>query len=212
MSVETLTIAVETIDADGVVASTNERVTPEAGIDRDLVARFVAGDRDAAQRLIDHTTPTITRLVQRLLAWPPAVDDVVQEVYVAALAKRSSFRQACRFETWLTRIAINECRRFRRKEWTRQRLWQRFAPQLARPTQSVPEDRVVASETSCQVRQAVSELPMKLREVVVLYYLEEMSARQVADLLCLKTGTVEVRLSRARRKLKLALEDQSDDE
>lgn len=66
---------------------------------------------------------------------------------------------------------------------------------------SAGPDSAVRREQADEVRQAVEALPQKSREVVVLYYLEEMTAAQVAEALNLQQNTVEVRLSRARKQL-----------
>jgi RNA polymerase sigma-70 factor (ECF subfamily) len=62
-------------------------------------------------------------------------------------------------------------------------------------------DAAVRREQAEEVRRAVAALPQKSREVVVLYYLEEMTAAEVAEALNLRQNTVEVRLSRARKQL-----------
>jgi RNA polymerase sigma-70 factor (ECF subfamily) len=96
-------------------------------------------------------------------------------------------------------ITINQCRARRRRAvlrmtWLRD-LWSR----RGQPT------RHAAEETSEQVRAAVAELPPRDREVIVLFYLEELSVAQVAQLLGVKHNAVEVRLHRARQRLKTRL-------
>ena len=199
-----------TNDVDGPVAAADGCTAREAADDPQLVARFVAGDRSAAEQVIESTAVGLTRLVQRLLAWPQEVDDVVQDVYLAALANRHRFRCESRLQTWLTRIAINECRRYTRRQWVRRRLGWRPEWHLEASVETIMQDALIAGERAEIVRQGIASLPSKLREVVVLYYLEEMAAREVADVLQLKVGTVEVRLTRARHRLRSVLRDWND--
>jgi len=74
-------------------------------------------------------------------------------------------------------------------------------------TRKTAESRMIRDETHRQVREAVAGLPPRYREVVVLRYLEELPIAEVAEALGVKRGTVEVRLHRARGRLKGKLAD-----
>jgi RNA polymerase sigma-70 factor (ECF subfamily) len=130
----------------------------------------------------------------------------VQDVLVTALASRNKFRGQSRLETWITRIAINRCRSHQRKTWVRTRLlraW-RERREPVRPSDAA-DQRAIAHERSARVRAAVAQLPLALREVIVLCYLEELSVVETAKALSLRRGTVEVRLTRARQQLRTLL-------
>jgi RNA polymerase sigma-70 factor (ECF subfamily) len=104
------------------------------------------------------------------------------------------------------RIAINCCRAHSRKAWLRRNLfaaWQgrEAVTGAAGLNLATGPDRAVQREQAHEVRRAVAALPLKSREVVVLYYLEELTAAEVAAALNLRQNTVEVRLSRARKQL-----------
>jgi RNA polymerase sigma-70 factor (ECF subfamily) len=199
--------------ATEVVDAASPKIAAGAGAvggEWDLARRFAEGDLVAGDEVIRRYSPRIGRLCQRMLAWPDDVADVVQETFVAALAARSRFRGQSRLETWLVRIAINCCRAHRRKKWLRRKL---FAAWQARETAAGAAgleivggpDTAVRREQAEEVRRAVAALPQKSREVVVLYYLEEMTAAEVAEALNLRPNTVEVRLNRARKQLADAL-------
>ncbi len=177
-----------------------DRVEPQD--DRELVARFRAGETDAFDRIVDANQQRITRLVHRLLDAPDDADDVVQEVFLAALVNSKRFHGKCKLSTWLTTIAVNKCR----SRWRRRRLWLRVMPWAARHVADDTSDPLEAAESHSQVRRqvrrAVQELSTKYRETVVLRYFQEMSVSEIADVLGISSGAVEVRLSRARGKLK----------
>lgn len=198
----------------------------EPSDEREWAERFAAGDAAAAQELVERFQPRVTRLVHRLLAWPSDVADVVQDVFVAALDARSRFRGQAKLQTWLVRITINTCRAHNRRRWLRQRLFAAWSSrehgghELRRPetarvsmlpasvgqlTSASPERAAIDQERARSVRAAVAGLPQKQREVVVLHYLEGMTAAEVAESLGIRTNAVEVRLSRARKQLSQAL-------
>lgn len=154
-------------------------------------------------RLVGAHQDRVARLAHRLLGWTGDVDDVVQDVFLAALRGWSRFRYDSRPETWLTRITINACRAHAR----RRRPWLRL---LVGRTRADSPDALPAperaagradTETLAAVRTAVRGLPLRQREVVVLYYLEQRPVREIAELLDLRPNTVDARLTRARRAL-----------
>jgi RNA polymerase sigma-70 factor (ECF subfamily) len=194
-----------TVMADGPPADLSAQVRRPGLEDDSLVERFAAGDASTFDRIVAGQQVRITRLVHRLLGWEEDVQDVVQEVFLAALKSRKAFRGGSSLSTWLTRIAINQCRTQARRRF----LWRRLTRALAdrRRSQPAAADRqAIDRETLQQVRQAVQALPAACREVAVLRYLEEMSIEEIAEVLAVSRNVVEVRLHRARQKLRAWLD------
>jgi len=173
--------------------------------ERSLAQRFAEGDAAAFEAVVAIHRPRITRLVYRLLGWPADVDDMVQEVFLAALTKCRKFRGESALGTWLTVIALNKCRTHRRGLLSR---WRTLRRASRRPVQlqSAADAAAVKDDTLAQVREAIKKLAGRDREVIVLHYLEDRGAGEMAELLKLKTNAVEVRLHRARQRLKKLLE------
>jgi RNA polymerase sigma-70 factor (ECF subfamily) len=169
-------------------------------------SRLAADAARAFDRVVVAEQAYVARLVGRLLGWRTDVDDVVQDVFVSALAAWPKFRGECAARTWLARIAINRCRSYQRRRLVGlglvARLRERFSGHA--PT---PATNPIERDEECEkVRGAMSRLRPRDREVLVLHYLEELPAAEVATLLGLSRGTVEVRLTRARCRLKKILE------
>jgi RNA polymerase sigma factor (sigma-70 family) len=157
------------------------------------------------ESLVCRHQAAVTRLAYRLLGWRhEAVEDVVQEVFLAALMHLDRFRGEAEVATWLTRITINCCRTLRRRNLVRLRWLRR-----QRPTDTAPAGDADA-DTGQRVRDAVARLPARDREVIVLRYLEQLEIGEIARLLGTKHNAVEVRLHRARTKLRTLLDDPDD--
>jgi RNA polymerase sigma-70 factor (ECF subfamily) len=169
--------------------------------DTTLERRLALGEAKAFEQLVALYQPRVNRLAFRLLGWNGDVEDVVQDVFVAALSKGKSFRGDASLWTWLTAVTLNLCRtRLRRAA-----LLRGLTGGLLRleSRKGAPADSgAVADETSSRVRRAVAALPPRDREVIVLYYLEERSAAQIGELIGITANNVDVRLHRARHKLK----------
>lgn len=173
--------------------------------DAELVARHRRGDSAAFDELVGRHQERVAALAHRLLGWSGDVDDVVQEVFLAVLKGLPRFGGRSRLTTWLTAVTVNACRSHQRRRAS----WLRRLTGLQR-TQP-PEAWNVAPQRNeftegDEVRRAVQSLPAKYREVVVLRYLEGMTARDTSEVLGVPVNTVEVRLSRARQKLRTQLE------
>lgn len=167
--------------------------------DARLVAQVARGDPHAAACFIETHQDRVAALARRLLAWRDDIEDVVQDVFVAALEHAGQFRGESQVSTWLFRITVNRCRKEQRRRWLRLLSRRSTAPEPA------PAARAMQSEADERVRAAVASLPQTLREVVVLRYLEELPILGVALILGLERNAVEVRLNRARQRLKDAL-------
>lgn len=165
----------------------------------------VAGEMRTFENLVAANQERVTRLCYRLLGWREDVEDVVQDVFVTTLRALPDFRGDSSFSTWLTRIVVNTCRSAgrRRSAWLR---WvKRSASEGPAEPGSVADDALVAAERHGQVRRAVAALPAKYREVVVLRYLEEIETAEIGEILGIKRNAVEVRLNRARARLRASL-------
>ena len=123
--------------------------------------------------------------------------DAVQEALLKAWSKRATLRDEALFETWLTRILINECRSALRRRRT------------TVPIELIPEP-AAPPDADPTLHDAIARLDEKLRLCVVLYYLEGYSVSEIARMLLLPSGTVKTRLTRARAALRNELTDETE--
>ena len=126
--------------------------------------------------------------------------DAIQETIVKAFSKINSLKQDAYAKTWLIRILINECYNVLRQQ-SRQ-IPMDVEGEMAAKAAVEPKDY-------SDLYRAVSQLQEDLRMPVVLYYGEDFSVREIAQVLEISEGAVQKRLARARQKLKRLLEDVS---
>ena len=178
----------------------------EQHCDEPFLARLRARDAAAFEYLIQQQTPSIHRLVNRLLGWQNDSDDVVQEVFVAAWERIERFRGDSKIESWLYSIALNQCRKVRRRKGA----WRTLFGKLCETHDDQLIETVADNQSSCSVQRihlALNEMAQRERELIVLCCLEEKPPDKVAQLLGIRKNTLEVRLHRARKKLKQILAD-----
>ena len=135
-----------------------------------------------------------------------ASEEIAQEVFIRAWRKLSQFRGESTPSTWLYRIAVNLAKNHLRRR-TVIPLEPEAVEYAAGPAPGAgPEEHMLFRSTVEIVRASIAELPRELREVVALYYLDELSVGEVAAAVGKPVGTVKSRLARARAALRAVLE------
>jgi RNA polymerase sigma-70 factor (ECF subfamily) len=151
----------------------------------------------------------IRRLAVSILDDVNEADDAAQETFIAACRALSSFRSEADPKTWLTAIAVNACRARLRKLKVRRVLQSALeALHLADSGSLSPEHFTIQQESDGQLWQAVDSLDEKHRLVVLLRYVHELPAVEIARVLGISEGTVHSRLHYARQKLQARLGSQ----
>jgi len=167
-----------------------------------LVEKFSRGDETAFDRIVEGCSADIAVLANRLLGWPGDVEDIVQDVFLAAFLGLKKFRCECSLKTWLFTITINKCRSYRYKQMLYLRFFSKAAAK-ASATGTCNEGKAqMDDETFQEIRHAVQALPLKYREPVVLRYLQELSMEETARILSISKNALQVRLNRARERLR----------
>lgn len=126
-------------------------------------------------------------------------EDALQSTFLAAWRALDRFRGEASEKTWLTRIAINSCKSIARTAWFHH-------VDINAALDTIPCDRDLYDRTDDTVLQKVMALPIKYREVILLYYYQNLKTREIADVLQVPEATVSTRLKRAKEKLRPQLE------
>lgn len=173
----------EKINAEGLIGA--------AQVDKDVIL----------ESLISSYSADILRLANRLLGWPGDVDDIVQDVFLAAYTGLDKFRGESEMKTWLFSITINKCRTNRYKKMLSLKFLEKFSEKFRGLTVPSAIEKPMMDEICESVRGAVSSLPVKYREAVVLKYLQELKTDEIMQVLGITENTLNVRLSRAKKIL-----------
>ena len=137
-----------------------------------------------------------------------AVDEVMQEVALAAVRQSAPLQDPGKVAPWLYRLAVTQALLYRRKQGRREKLVDRYARRAARPagtTQADPLEWLLAAERRQFVHQALGQLPLRDREILLLKYTQDWTYRQLAEHMGISAAAVESRLHRARQRLRAAL-------
>ena len=155
-------------------------------------------EEHAFEELVDFYQTSLLRMCYLNLHDLGLAEDAVQETFVKAYRAMPSFRGDSDIKTWLMRIAINTCRDMQRGTWQKH-LKQRVS------FDQLPESSIAFPEDAITVNMEIAKLPVKLREVVLLYYYQNMRIEDIASVLGISISSVSGRLKRAKEKLRRAL-------
>ncbi len=171
--------------------------------DAQLVRRAAAGSRPAFAELVRRHQGKIRGLLLRLCGDRTLADDLAQEVFLRAYRGLCGFEGRASFGTWLYRISYNAYL----NHSTRVRKFSSL-PEGYDTATAAPEDSLSAprSDMRRDLEGAVAELPERYRGVVVLYYLQDLSYPEIAEILEVPLGTVKTHLHRAKRLLRTRFE------
>jgi RNA polymerase sigma-70 factor, ECF subfamily len=175
----------------------------------ELLGAARSGDRQAFDELVRRTFVETFTLARRLTGNEEDARDVVQEAYLRAWKGIGKFRGDAAFYTWLYRITANTASTHvhRRRRQRAEPFEDGFEPIDARAEEQVSQG-AESAETLDRISQALDGLPAKLRSVVVLKDVYDLSHEDIAEELGITVSAAKVRLHRARRKLRDALYDE----
>ncbi len=168
----------------------------------------VDGPIDWGAALAIHDRWLRTTVLARL-GEPQAVDEVLQEVALAAVAQRAPLTDSSKLAAWLYRLAVRQTLLYRRRQGRRHRVIHRYALRNGDdPVGSRAPDPLgwlLLEERRHLVREALAKLPIRDAEILLLKYTEDWTCRELAAHLGLGAAAVEARLHRARRHLRDAM-------
>lgn len=179
--------------------------------DEQLVELAVSTDPDAFGEIVRRWERKIFALCFGMLTREDEARDAAQETFIAAYKNLERFRGEAKVSSWLHRIAVNQCLTTRRRAKTRSEEYLDDETGEAdrvfvAPARSSPGNEAEQAERLNVVRQAVSALPVDLRQVVVMKEFEEMTFQEISDTLEIPLSTVKSRLYTALKQLRMRLE------
>lgn len=181
--------------------------------DEELARQAALGDARAFEDLVERHQRYVFNLCLRIMGNYDLAAEMAQEVFLRAWRSIGSFRGDARFTTWLYTVAHNLC--LNRLDGVQRDAYHRVseddaAEELGR-LHSKEEDPAVAydkKELKGSMHRLIEQLPPRYRAVITLFYLQELSYQEIAEVTGLPIGTVKTHLFRAKEMLRRAMEDE----
>jgi len=187
--------------------------------DHELLDRCRAGDEEAFDDLVRRHQQRAFNVAFQVLRDREDATEVAQDAFVRIYRSMDNFRGECEFTTWLHQIVVNLARNKHR--WWKRRGRQSSvsldspvemgdgeAPMQIAASGDAPDVETVKAEFVELLSRRMEELPRKLREVLVLRNVENLSYEQIAVVLDCSIGTVKSRIARAREALRDSMQEE----
>lgn len=170
------------------------------------------GDQNAFAEIVELFKDKVFQLCYRMVGNAHDAEDIAQEAFIRAYVNINSYDTNRKFSTWLYRIATNLS-----IDRLRKRKPDYFLDAEIEGTEGLtmysqipsdelqPDEMVESLEFQEWIQQEINELPVMYRSVIVLKYIEELSLKEIGDILDLPIGTVKTRIHRGREALRKRL-------
>jgi RNA polymerase sigma factor (sigma-70 family) len=178
---------------------------------RDLEDRGIArhtpfGKKNFVSELVIQHSDRLFRIILRLVQSRSTAEDILQDTWVNAIRKFHQYDPSRPISAWLTKIAVNRCRDYWRRERLRgfrKQTWN--SKRFEESADAVTADSSREVDTHIDISAALMTLSHKLREVVVLKFYSGLTLEEMAQVLDVPSGTVKSRLYFALIKLQKRL-------
>lgn len=180
----------------------------DAAPESEWVLRCQRGDREAFGPLVERFQRRVYSLVFHLVRRPDEVEDLAQEIFLKAFKAIRSYNSQSSFGTWLSRLAVNHCYDYLRRQrasrvsyyWQipEQHLRALEAKEPQEPSRPDAEQKIALRDLADKL---LARAPADDRTILVLKEVEDLSVKEIAEILNLNPSTVKVRLHRARKRM-----------
>ena len=181
--------------------------------DDDLIRLYCNGDAEAFDTLFDRYHVSVYSLARTMLGDIGGSEEVLQETFLGVAQNAKRYTPRGKFRPWVMRIVRNLCLNRIRADRLRRANTAQSSLEFIDPVSQAtdPAARVDADEQTAIVRAAIAELPDNQREAIALYAFQEMSYREIADVMDTPINTVKTLIHRSRaalaRKLQSRLQE-----
>ncbi len=181
--------------------------------DKMLLADFFAGDQEAFDHIVKKYSANVYRLAWKFTRDQETAEDVAQDTFLRCYEYFLRNPKEVTLKPWLMTICVNLCRNLHKKKKSfnfsslkREDDEQDWGERIPDKEKSPSEELKQKNEAE-RVNVAIEQLPDKYQIVIQMRYTEDLSYKEIAEVLDLPINTVKVHLSRAKEKLKIYLDD-----
>jgi RNA polymerase sigma-70 factor (ECF subfamily) len=187
-----------------------ERAGGRMSVEQQAIERLKSGDGSALKWLMKQYGNDILRTAALLLKDHHLAEDVSQEVFITAFQKINQYRGDGSLRGWLLQMTINRCRsKMRLASWKRLLFRETTGEEMKAHSHMInsTDAEIERWALSLSLRETIEAMPLKYREVILLYYYQELTIKEIAQVLGESENTIKSKLLRGRKLLRHQLEE-----
>jgi RNA polymerase sigma factor (sigma-70 family) len=161
--------------------------------------------------LMEEYGDMVMRLAYTYVKQTQLAEDISQEVFISCYKELHRFQHRSSYKTWIYRITVNKCKDYLRS-WSVRNIAYKdlLSSMFTKIGTKSTESEAVETEEREEIFQRVLLLPVKLREIIILFYYEGLKIEEISELLSINANTVKTRLHRARAALKSSIKEEKE--
>jgi len=177
----------------------------ELAREREWIESLRAGDEGSFRVLVERYQDRVYAMACRFSGCSHEAKDLAQDIFIQIYEHIRDFQGRSSLNSWIYRLALNRCISYRRAV-KRRAVLGRDGPVFGIAGEKTPEEQLARNEATRELHKTLQKLPERYMTVIELYYFQELSYQEIAELTGIAVRTVETRLYRARQRLKDLLE------
>lgn len=182
--------------------------------EQEIVKKILAGDVHSFRLLIQDYQKLVAHIVFRMITNQADREEIAQEVFLKVYQNLSNFEFKSKLSTWIGKISYNVCLNFLQKKklslFDDETIRQNdsgngklhSAIETVQDVTELPDTLTIVKQRNKILNEAIKKLPIQQKTIITLYHLEEMSYKEIGEIMNLPEGTVKSYLFRARKSLK----------
>lgn len=173
-----------------------------------MIEAFEIEDKeDLIDEIMNKYAQEVLQLVYSYVNNKEVAEDVTQDIFVKCYKSLHTYKGNSNLKTWLWRIAINHCKDYLKSWYNKKVIVTEDDFTYMESQKESVEQIVIQNAEDSRLASAVMSLPIKYREVIYLFYYEELSIKEIATVIEVKENTIKTRLKKAKELLKKGLEE-----
>lgn len=186
-------------------------------MDEELIEKILKGKTELYEEIIKRYQNKVYSTVYSYVRDSEEAKDLTQEIFIKIYNNLSNFKNMSRFSTYLYRVAVNCC-----IDWTRKKRLKTVSVMFYQEDSEIeiyeyitdlscnPEQLLLKQENISIIRKEINNLPEIYRTIMIMFYFQDFSPQEIADILEILRKTVDTRLYRARNMLRTKFSQKSD--
>lgn len=162
-----------------------------------LILRAQSGDKEAFTQLIMMINDDLYKIAKSRIANESDIEDAIQETMIEAYKSIRKLNEPKKFKKWIIKVLINKCNRIYRRKYKKDISIDEFE------LNNLKTNNIIDLENELNFYDIIKNLNYEERIIIILYYMEEYSVKDIRKILKMNENTIYTHLRRARQKLKI---------
>lgn len=168
---------------------------------KELIIKAKRGDKEAFTQLILEIKNDLYKITKIKTTKEEDIQDIVQETMLDAYKYIKKLKDPEKFKAWIIKILINNCNKYYKKKYRDSELYDNYNIEFYKENIRYNDDQQLIEDT-LDFYEMIKQLKYEERVIIVLYYGEKYTTREIAKILCVNENTIKTRLSRAKEKIR----------